>query len=294
MDQLTTEQYVMIATGVGSVIYLVICGAWGAVLSDEKHRSLSQGFWLGALFGPLGLIVVACMPTLAKPSTTEYHGALTRSRDEHDEEQLRRSRERQPLSEALMKLPAETKRYTDEEWQKRTPRQGAKPGPKNEVAMLVFEVSAEEAERLRAAGITTPVNVDGPAAAAVTEGLAALLGGVATVKSGQITAITLPASIADDLAKMLDELRAAQALPTAERSRLELWRDDEVFVGGTCCPLCLFKDTGIPEGQYEIRHFPERLPDAPRALWGRLDIFSDGIAVMRDTNGRIWRRDATD
>jgi hypothetical protein len=42
-------------------------GAFGAWVSSQKNRDSSEGFLLGFLFGPLGVLIAALVPTLPKP-----------------------------------------------------------------------------------------------------------------------------------------------------------------------------------------------------------------------------------
>jgi len=42
--------------------YLLLCAVCGIYVATEKNRSQNEGFLFGLLFGPLGLIVVACLP----------------------------------------------------------------------------------------------------------------------------------------------------------------------------------------------------------------------------------------
>jgi hypothetical protein len=48
----------------GLLAYLAICGAAGCYVSATKGRLQGEGFWFGVLFGPLGLVVAACLPDL--------------------------------------------------------------------------------------------------------------------------------------------------------------------------------------------------------------------------------------
>lgn len=131
--------------------------------------------------------------------------------------------------------------------------------------MRVFEVSAEQVEQLKQSGqIKETIDLD------------------------------LPASQADELIAVLTRLaaRSAGSAAPAVKTRLEVWRDGKPFVCGTCCPMCLLKDPGMPEGSYELMSYPDRVPDAPRQRWGRLDVYQDGIAVMRAADGTVYRRDS--
>lgn len=57
-------RYLLRMAGVVVLIWLVagaVCGAAGFLIGDMKGRSVA-GFWLGFLFGPIGLIVIAVLP----------------------------------------------------------------------------------------------------------------------------------------------------------------------------------------------------------------------------------------
>lgn len=54
----------LIAAG---VVGFVVFGMLGRHVAVQKHRGVAEGFWLGGLFGPLGVLVVALLPTV-KPS----------------------------------------------------------------------------------------------------------------------------------------------------------------------------------------------------------------------------------
>jgi hypothetical protein len=64
MDQLTASQLAMIG---GGIFYLLVTGLAGSYVSFEKGRSGWEGFLFGVFFGPIGLVVAACMPTAPAP-----------------------------------------------------------------------------------------------------------------------------------------------------------------------------------------------------------------------------------
>lgn len=78
----------------GLAIYLVVCGVAGCYVAGEKGRGQAEGFLLAALFGPLGLVVVACLPEgpgmaairaeWDRPAAGEDDPAPTRADDEPD------------------------------------------------------------------------------------------------------------------------------------------------------------------------------------------------------------------
>jgi hypothetical protein len=43
-------------------VYLLICGGLGAYCSTQKGRSGIEGFCMGILLGPFGVIAAACLP----------------------------------------------------------------------------------------------------------------------------------------------------------------------------------------------------------------------------------------
>jgi hypothetical protein len=49
----------------------VVCGGFAAYLASEKSRSGSVWFLLGLLFGPLGLIAAAGLPSASAGATNE-------------------------------------------------------------------------------------------------------------------------------------------------------------------------------------------------------------------------------
>lgn len=57
---------------VGAVVW-IICGAAGSVICENKGRSALEGFLLGLLLGPIGLIICGVLP---KDVTAIEHRAL--------------------------------------------------------------------------------------------------------------------------------------------------------------------------------------------------------------------------
>ncbi len=58
--ELSTLQWVLLTAG---AIYLLICGISGLVVATEKNRSEGEGFVYGLLFGPIGVLIEACLAT---------------------------------------------------------------------------------------------------------------------------------------------------------------------------------------------------------------------------------------
>jgi hypothetical protein len=78
-----------------------------------------------------------------------------------------------------------------------------------------------------------------------------------------------------------------------ELARCELWINGAAVACATCCPVCLMKAKELPEGSYQVRVYPARWPNTKeRHDWGRLDVFGDGISVLRGPDGLIWRSDS--
>jgi hypothetical protein len=46
----------------GAMIYLIVCAVAGKYVAVQKGRPEGEGILFGILFGPLGLILVACLP----------------------------------------------------------------------------------------------------------------------------------------------------------------------------------------------------------------------------------------
>ena len=50
--------------GVVAVLaYLGLCGYAGVYVAQQKGRDEKEGATLGVLFGPLGILIEACLPT---------------------------------------------------------------------------------------------------------------------------------------------------------------------------------------------------------------------------------------
>jgi hypothetical protein len=62
MDENAAPTWVLWSIGIG--IYLLIVGGVGTYIAEMKGRSVGEGFLFGFFFGPLGLVIEACMPTL--------------------------------------------------------------------------------------------------------------------------------------------------------------------------------------------------------------------------------------
>jgi hypothetical protein len=82
---------------VGMIIYLGICGAFGAYTSAEKGRAWTEGLLFGLLLGPFGVIAAACLPDLRKPAPPER----TQQDWESIERRLRQRSEQKPQTSAL-------------------------------------------------------------------------------------------------------------------------------------------------------------------------------------------------
>lgn len=118
---------VMIVAGVVAVLNF---GGWGCYVASCKNREWYEGFAAGAMLGPFGVLVMACMPTLEPKVPAPRSSSLRRSRDDHDDEQMERHREWKPFVDPPAEAPEQPRRYTDAEWAKRSPKDGRRPGPK--------------------------------------------------------------------------------------------------------------------------------------------------------------------
>jgi hypothetical protein len=67
---------------VGIVVYEIVMGFVGAYVAEEKGRSTAEGALFAIFFGPLGLILEACMPTRARL-------AVEPSQEEEEESKVR-------------------------------------------------------------------------------------------------------------------------------------------------------------------------------------------------------------
>ncbi len=47
-------------------MYILICVGFGGYIASEKGRKPGEGVLFALFFGPLGLIIAACMPTVEK------------------------------------------------------------------------------------------------------------------------------------------------------------------------------------------------------------------------------------
>jgi len=56
------EPVVMFFMALGAVVYLVICAICAWLIAEEKGRPAWEGFFYGAMFGPLGVLIEACLP----------------------------------------------------------------------------------------------------------------------------------------------------------------------------------------------------------------------------------------
>ena len=70
----------MAAIVLAFIVGLIILGILGAWVSAQKNRDGLEGFLLGCLFGPLGVLIAALLPTLppsAKPISEQEADRLT-------------------------------------------------------------------------------------------------------------------------------------------------------------------------------------------------------------------------
>jgi hypothetical protein len=67
MDPSTTYWLTIAA----AIVFWLICGSAGTYVSMQKCRPPQEGFFFAMLFGPLGIIAAACMPTLENAAEEE-------------------------------------------------------------------------------------------------------------------------------------------------------------------------------------------------------------------------------
>jgi hypothetical protein len=60
------SQLIIVICAIIAVIYIVACALCGWSVAIEKNRNEWEGFSYGAFFGPLGILIIACLPTRAK------------------------------------------------------------------------------------------------------------------------------------------------------------------------------------------------------------------------------------
>jgi hypothetical protein len=48
----------------GAAYSVLVCGTFGAYVAGQKGRGRLEGFMFGFLLGPLGVVAVACLPTI--------------------------------------------------------------------------------------------------------------------------------------------------------------------------------------------------------------------------------------
>lgn len=54
----------IVAGLIALAVYAAVCGGCGAYCSTERGRGGVEGFWLGLLLGPFGVIAAACLPEI--------------------------------------------------------------------------------------------------------------------------------------------------------------------------------------------------------------------------------------
>lgn len=121
MSQLTTEQLVAYSI-LATMLYGCFFSGLGYYVATQKHREIYEGVAFALLLGPLGLVIVACLPTLAPKE-----GAQRGLRSLIPAHMLDEPAERKPMiappedeqaRRLAAKFAAEAKRYTDAEKEK--------------------------------------------------------------------------------------------------------------------------------------------------------------------------------
>ncbi len=92
-------------------VLAVVFGFLGMWIALQKRREQQEGFILGLLFGPLGVLIEAVLPTIAEPTSPQPQRALTG-------EELERRREQRRRHEALLEAQRLAAERELEEWRK--------------------------------------------------------------------------------------------------------------------------------------------------------------------------------
>jgi len=95
------------------VVVALAFAALGAWIASQKNRDGGEGFILGLLFGPIGVIVEAVLPTLSQPAPQPLEPAPQLTEEEKD--RLESERRRTEAQEREKKLVAAREL---EEWRK--------------------------------------------------------------------------------------------------------------------------------------------------------------------------------
>jgi hypothetical protein len=56
---------------VGLIVYILVCACAGSYVAAQKGRPLFEGLIFGLLFGPIGLVVEACLPDMGSVDDEE-------------------------------------------------------------------------------------------------------------------------------------------------------------------------------------------------------------------------------
>jgi len=63
------EQWTLALAAFGALIYFTVFGLAGSYVAEQNGRSLLEGVCFGLVFGPLGLVIEACLPTQQRTAT---------------------------------------------------------------------------------------------------------------------------------------------------------------------------------------------------------------------------------
>ena len=96
--------------GVLSLVAMALMGFAGTYVSAQKNRPAVEGFIFAALLGPLGMLIVACLPTLMPDPAAD---------EEPEDPEVNVS----DLAERLRAAPPSLSREELDQWAKRTLRE---------------------------------------------------------------------------------------------------------------------------------------------------------------------------
>ena len=92
-------------------VLAVVFGFLGMWIAVQKRREQQEGFILGLLFGPLGVLIEAVLPTIAEPTSAQPQRAPT----EEDLERIRELRRRDEANRLAAERVLEERRKAREE-----------------------------------------------------------------------------------------------------------------------------------------------------------------------------------
>jgi hypothetical protein len=90
MDELSSF-WMWTLAGVGT--YALVCGGFGAYVSDERGRSWFEGLMFGLFLGPMGVVAAGCLPDERKTRVDKnqrYSARAIQDRIEEEEDKKMR------------------------------------------------------------------------------------------------------------------------------------------------------------------------------------------------------------